>query len=111
MTLTHPLVKLKTNALQSQDMTTPFMERVRLGLDVSIERLAEILDISVDDTKEYCATGIERTTGEDDAIYERLLVYVNERVGAGLVIRSTLYRKLQADRTARLARRESIRSR
>lgn len=88
---------------------TPMMERIRRGLDISNLRLSEVLGITPSETRELCASGAQRELGEDDVMYERLLNYVNERAGAALAIRQELYVKLQADRTARLARRERIR--
>lgn len=88
---------------------TPMMERIRLGLDLSNLRLSEVLGVTPSEARELCQSGTRANLGEDDKMYERLLDYVNVRAGAALAIRQELYVKLQADRTARLARRERIR--
>lgn len=96
----------KTPSLSAQ---TPMMERLRLGLNISVRELSEICGVSIRDIRLLCDGGTRRQLGEDDDMYERLLDYVNVRAGAILAVRQELYVKLQADRTARLARRERIR--
>ncbi len=99
--MTRPIVNAKT----------PFLERVRIALDVDVKKLSTICGADLTDLETALRSGSKSSLGEDDECYERLIAYINERIGMGLAIRMELYSKLQSDREARMLRRQRIQSR
>ena len=90
---------------------TPFVERVRLVLDCDMIKLAEICQIDMLLCANLCMNARDQQLGDHDAVYERLLQYVDERIASGLAIRKELQRKLTKDRTARILQRERVQKR
>lgn len=90
---------------QTVTAKTPWLERARIGLDLSHEKMAAVCGITEREIKLLCSVRGKRELGEDDEVFERLLVYINKLLGNGLTIRVQLHQKLQKDREDRLRRR------
>lgn len=86
----------------------PFLERVRVALDVDANKLSTICGLDLEDCEGLLRAGDYREVGSNEAAFEALLTYVNERIGRALAIRLDLQRKLQEDRAARALHRQRI---
>lgn len=99
----------RANLYAPIDGSTPFMERLRVGLDASVEKLAAITNLDELEVIKLCAGGTKRDIGDNDDMHERLLEYLDGRLGSALALRRELHAMLEDSRKARIMRRDKMR--
>ena len=94
--------------LSRQEQAKTLFGRLQMALDVPFQRVAEILGVTPGELLELQTVRNDRL-GDLDAICERALAYINERLAMGIALRGELEARLYEKRQAAMARRERIR--